>query len=252
MITNFRSRLRNRELLVGTMVTIMAPETSEILAKAGFDWLFLDGEHGVFGAPELQAVIGRVDHIIPCIVRVPAAEETPIKKALDVGAAGIVVPQVNSASTAENVVQLCRFPPEGTRGVGLGRAYGYGLEFSDYVSKANENISVIVQAEHIEAVQNINEIARVKGIDAVLIGPYDLSASLGKMGEVNHPDVVKAIDHIAEVCREAKIPLGIFGVDEGAVKPYIDKGFNLIIAGTDTLMLGKAGREIVAHLKKIT
>jgi len=249
MITDFRSRLRNRELLIGTIVTLTTPETAEILAEAGFDWFFLDGEHGVFEAPELQAVIGRVDHIIPCIVRVPAKEETPVKKALDVGAAGIIVPQVNSSSAAERVVQLCKFPPQGTRGVGLGRAYGYGWSFGDYVSKANENIAVIVQAENIEAVENIHEIVKVKGVDAVLVGPYDLSASLGKMGEVDHPDVVKAIDHIAEVCHEADVPLGIFGTDAEAVKSYIDKGFTLITVGTDTLMLGQAGRDMLSRLR---
>jgi 2-dehydro-3-deoxyglucarate aldolase len=249
MVTDFRSRLRNRELLVGTMITLTTPETAEILAEAGFDWFFLDGEHGVFGTPELQAVIGRVDHIVPCIVRVPALEEVPIKKALDVGAAGIIVPQVNSSSAAERAVQLCKFPPQGTRGVGLGRAYGYGWSFSDYVRKANETIAVIVQAEHSEAVKNMKEIAMVKGVDAILVGPYDLSASLGKMGEVDHPDVVKAIDHIAEVCHEANVPLGIFGTDAEAVKPYIDKGFTLIIAGTDALMLGQAGRDILARLR---
>jgi len=231
------------------MITLTTPETAEILAKAGFDWLFLDGEHGVFGAPELQAVIGRVGHMIPCIVRVPTNEEVTIKKALDVGATGIIVPQVNSSSAAERAVQLCKFPPEGTRGVGLGRAYGYGWSFNDYVNKANENIAVIVQAEHVEAVENINEIAGVTGVDGVLVGPYDLSASLGKMGEVNHPYVVKAIDHIAEVCHEADVPLGIFGTDAEAVKPYIDKGFTLIIAGTDTLMLGQSGRDMLSRLR---
>ena len=249
MVKNFRYRLRNRELLLGTMVTLTSPETAEILAEAGFDWLFIDGEHGVFEAPELQAVIGRVEHMIPCVVRVPGLEEIPIKKALDVGAVGIIIPQVNSASAAERAVRLCKFPPEGKRGVGLGRSYGYGWSFSDYVSKANEYITVIVQAEHVEAVENIREIVRVKGVDAVLVGPYDLSASLGRMGKVTHPDVVKAIDRITAVCQEADVPLGIFGTEAEAVKPYIDKGFTLIVVGTDTLMLGKAGREMLSRLR---
>ncbi len=249
MEKDFKLRLRNRELLLGTMITLTTPETAEILAKAGFDWLFIDGEHGVFEAPELQAVIGRVDHIIPCVVRVPGLEESSIKKALDVGAAGIIIPQVNSSSAAEHAVQLCKFPPEGTRGVGLGRAYGYGWSFSDYVSSANENVAVIVQAEHAEAVKNIHEITGVSGIDAVLVGPYDLSASLGRMGKVTHPDVVKSIDRITAVCQEADVPLGIFGAGADAVKPYIDKGFNLITVGTDTLMLGQAGRGILSQLR---
>ena len=231
------------------MVTLTTPEPAEILAEAGFDWLFLDGEHGVFEAPQLQEVIGRVGHSVPCLVRVPANEETPVKKALDVGAAGIIFPQVNSTHAAEHAVRLCKFPPEGARGVGLGRAYGYGWSFSDYASTANENIAVIVQAEHIEAVKNIHEIVRVKGVDAVFVGPYDLSASLGKMGQVNHPDVLEAIDTIADICHKADVPLGIFGTNPEAVKPFIDKGFSLITVGTDTLMLGQGGRDMLARFR---
>ena len=240
MLTDFRSRLRNRELLVGPMITLAAPETAEVLAGAGFDWLFLDGEHGTLGAPEFQAVIGRVDHTIPCIVRVAAPEEIPIKKALDVGAAGIIAPQVNSAAQAEKVVRLCKYSPDGVRGVGLGRAQGYGLSFNEYLAEANENIAVIVQAEHIQAVENIEAIVSVPDIDAVLVGPYDLSASLGKIGKVDHPDVVKAINHVTQVCLDAGVTLGIFGLNATAVKPYINKGYTLIIAGVDTVMFGQA------------
>jgi 2-keto-3-deoxy-L-rhamnonate aldolase RhmA len=250
MFQNFRNRLRKKELLVGTMITLTSPESAEILAGAGFDWFFIDGEHGTFDASELQAIIGRVDRLIPSLVRIPVAEEVYIKKALDVGAAGIVVPQVNSATTAEKVVSYCRFPPEGRRGVGLGRAYGYGSSFKEYIEGSNENISVVIQAEHEEAVNNINEIVLVKGIDAILIGPYDLSASLGRMGEITHPDVQEAIEQIADACHAAKIPLGIFGTDVAAVRPFIDKGFTLIIAGTDGLFLGNTGSEVVRLLKK--
>jgi 2-dehydro-3-deoxyglucarate aldolase len=249
MEMDFRARLRAGERLVGPMITLAVPETAEILAAAGYDWLFLDAEHGTFGTPELQAVIGRVDRIIPCLVRVAAADEVPIKKALDVGAVGIVAPQVNSPALAESVVKLCRYSPQGTRGVGLGRAHGYGLSFTDYVQTANETIAVIVQAEHIDAVENMEAIAGVPGVDAVLVGPYDLSASLGKIGEVDHPDVIKAVDHVTQVCRHAGVALGIFGVSASAVKPYIDKGYTLIIAGVDTVMLGQAGHDMVSQLK---
>ena len=174
----------------------------------------------------------------PCIVRVEASAEVPIKKALDIGAAGIIAPMVNSAEQAEQVVRWAKYAPLGTRGVGIGRAHGYGAKFQEYVQHANENVAVIVQAEHIDAVNNIEKIVQVAGVDAVLVGPYDLSASLGRLGEVRHPEVVAAIEHVTQVCQAAQMPLGIFGLSAEAVKPYIERGYTLITVGVDTVLLG--------------
>lgn len=250
MEKEFRTKLKKGERLIGPMVTLPFPETAEVLAGVGFDWLFLDAEHGTFTPTDLQSVIGRVDRRIPCIVRVESPEEVPIKKALDVGAAGIVAPQVNTSEVAERVVQFSKYSPEGVRGVGLGRAHGYGLFFEEYVRQANEQTAVIIQAEHIEAVNNIHEIARVQGIDAILVGPYDLSASLGRIGQVDHPSVVEAIDHVTQVCQDVGLVLGIFGTSTDAVKPYLDKGYTLIVVGVDTIMLGKAGQRILSVMSK--
>jgi 2-keto-3-deoxy-L-rhamnonate aldolase RhmA len=137
-----------------------------------------------------------VSHKTACIVRVPEAAEMPIKRALDLGAHGIIVPQVNTAEQADDVVRWSRYAPEGARGVGLARAQGYGAKFREYLSRANDEIAVIVQAEHSHAVDNIEAIARVPGVDAVLLGPYDLSASLGLMGQIDHPTVVAAIRRV--------------------------------------------------------
>src|SRR4051794_36701770 len=196
LIGNFRSRLTSGETLLGTMVTLPAPATAEILADIGFDWLFIDGEHGPLETRELLAILQAVGHRVACIVRVPAADEVPIKKVLDLGAAGIIVPQVNTVEQAANVVRYARDSPSGSRGVGLARAHGYGLRFQEYVETANERVAVIVQAEHAQAVANIESIVKVEGIDAVLLGPYDLSASLGKMGRIDDPAVIAAIDHV--------------------------------------------------------
>ena len=155
----------------------------------------------------LQAVGDR----IACIVRVPGSEEGPIKKILDQGAEGIIVPQVNTAEQAANIVRFARYSPAGSRGVGLARAQGYGLRFQQYLETANERIAVIVQAEHARAVENIESIVKVEGIDAVLVGPYDLAASLGKMGQIDDPAVTDAIEHVTKTCQAAGIPLGCFG-----------------------------------------
>jgi 2-keto-3-deoxy-L-rhamnonate aldolase RhmA len=249
MIHQFRTRLISGELLIGTMVTLNSPEVVEVLAGVGFDWLFLDAEHGALEARDMQGLLQAAGPGLPCLVRVSAGEEVPIKKALDIGAAGIIAPQVNSGQQAEKVVRWSKYAPEGSRGVGIGRAHGYGLRFQEYVETANKNVAVVVQAEHIDAVENIEQIVAVPGIDAVLIGPYDLSASMGKMGQVDDPEVVAAIDRVTQACRKAGVRLGIFGISAAAVKPYIDKGYTLIIAGVDLMLLGQAAQKTLAALK---
>jgi 2-dehydro-3-deoxyglucarate aldolase len=249
MTHQFRTRLLNGELLIGTVVTLSCPEVAELLAGAGFDWLFLDAEHSPLEARDMQALLQGAGAATPCLVRLSSGEQVPIKKALDIGAAGIIAPQVNSPEQAQAVVRFSKYPPLGARGVGIGRAHGYGLSFQEYVDTANQNVAVIVQAEHIQAVENIESIVSVPGVDGVLVGPYDLSASLGRMGQVDHPEVTGAIDHVTCVCREAGVRLGIFGASPDAVKPYIQKGYTLIAVGGDMLMLGEAARSVLAELK---
>ena len=238
MISDFRKRLKAGEKLVGTMVTLPTPSTAEILADIGFDWLFIDGEHGPLEIPDIQAILQTVDDKTACIVRVPKEDEAAIKRVLDIGAAGVIVPQVNTVEQAENVVRYSRYAPAGARGVGLARAHGYGFKFKGYVETANEQISVIVQAEHVDAVKNIEQIVKVPGVDAVLLGPYDLAASLGKMGQVDDPAVLEAIDHITKTCQNVGMPLGYFGVSAEAVLPYAEKGYSLLVGGVDVLFLG--------------
>jgi 2-dehydro-3-deoxyglucarate aldolase len=190
-----------------------------------------------------------VSHKTACIVRVPEAAEVPIKKILDLGAHGIIVPQVNTPEQAANVVRWARYPPEGARGGGLARAHGYGVSFREYVAAANREIAVIVQAEHARAVENIEAIVRVPGVDAVLLGPYDLSASLGRMGEIDHPDVVAAIARVTDVCTDAGMPLGYFGVTAAAVRPYAARGYTLLVAGVDTLYLANGAKALLGELR---
>jgi 2-dehydro-3-deoxyglucarate aldolase len=249
MPDDFRTRLKRGDPLFGTMVTLACPSAAEVLAQVGFDWLFIDGEHGPLETGDvlgiLQAIAGRA----ASLVRVPEGSEVAIKKVLDLGADGIIVPQVNTAQQAADIVRFARYAPQGARGVGLARAHGYGLSFQEYVERANERISVVVQAEHAQAVENIEEIVQVPGVDAVLLGPYDLSASLGQTGNLEHPSVVAAIDRITAVCRSAGLPLGYFGVTAAAVKPFLERGYSLIVAGVDTLLLGVAAKRMLAELK---
>jgi 2-dehydro-3-deoxyglucarate aldolase len=249
MIHRFRQRLLAGERLVGPMVTLGAPEVAEILTKVEFDWLFLDAEHAPLDALSLQRMMQAAGNT-PCLVRLSAGQEVAIKKALDVGAAGIIAPMVNTHQHAQRVVSWCRYSPQGTRGVGLSRAHGYGLTFNEYIETANESVAVVVQAEHIQAVENIEAIVQVEGVDGVLIGPYDLSASLGLLGQVEHPEVVAAIDRVTAVCQQAGMPLGVFGVSATAVQPYIGKGYTLITAGVDTLFLSSAASRLLKQVRE--
>ncbi len=248
---NFRSRLRNGERLCGTMVTLPTPAVAEILADAGFDWLFIDGEHGPLNTSEILSILQAVDDRIPCLVRVPVADVVYINRVLDLGATGIIAPQINSAETAEAVVSAARYAPEGARGVGLARAHGYGMAFQDYIRNAKDQTTVIIQAEHALSVKNIESIVAVPGIDAVLLGPYDLAASLGKMGAVDDPAVKQAINRVTTVCRSAGISLGYFGVTANAVRPYVDLGYQLLVCGTDTLFLGASATRTLNELREM-
>ncbi len=245
----FRQRLLRGETLLGTMLTLPSPSVAELLSGCGFDWLFIDGEHGPLGTGELLAILQAIGKRTTTLVRVPGRAGVAIQQALDLGADGVIIPQVNTAAQAAAVVRQARYAPQGGRGVGLARAHGYGFDFQNYLTTANERISVVVQAEHVEAVENIEEIVRVPGVDAVLLGPYDLSASLGRTGQLDDPTVVAAIDRVIEVCQRAQKPIGYFGVSAAAIQPLRERGCTLLVAGVDTLLLGSAARRLLAELQ---
>jgi len=245
MVQHFRQRLQQGDLLFGVGVTLSSPVVSELLAEAGFDWLFLDAEHAPLESSALQSMLQAAGREVACIIRVPALTEADIKHALDIGATGVVVPQVNTPEQAALAVQWARYHPAGRRGMGVYRANHYGFQVSEYLQQAAEKTVVVVQAESAEAVRNIDAIVQVPGLDAVLIGPYDLSASLGHPGDLAHPDFLQAVDRITSACQAQGLPLGIFGMNAEAVQPYIRRGYRLILMSVDTVLLGQAARELL-------
>jgi 2-dehydro-3-deoxyglucarate aldolase/4-hydroxy-2-oxoheptanedioate aldolase len=249
MNLNIRARLKKKDVLIGTLITIPVPEIAEIMVGVGYDWLWVDTEHSPFNAQGAQRILQAVDHRCPCAIRIPSIDEVWIKKALDIGATGIIAPGVNSAEEAERIVRMCKYPPRGTRGVGIGRAHGYGLQFKEYVANANDEIAVILQAENINAVKNISDIVRVSDIDAILIGPYDLSASMGKMGSIEDADVQAAMASIMESCRDAGVPLGIFADSAESAKQYIQQGFSLVAISTDCLHMARGAGAALRAVK---
>lgn len=248
---DFKEKLLNRSTLIGTMLTLNSPELIEIILKLGFDWLFIDAEHAPFQFESIQRLIQTAGKDLPCIIRLADDRRTSIQKALDIGAAGIIVPMVNTAKQASEIVKYAKYSPLGERGVGITRAHSYGLNFQETIDNANDRISIIIQAEHIDSVKNISEILEVQGIDAVFVGPYDLSASMGKTGKLDDPEVLEAIEHISKACDKKGMTKGIFGISVASLEPHILKGFTLLVAGVDTLIFGKGARELLDEVRNI-
>ncbi len=237
-------------MLIGTLVSLPTPSSSELLANLGFDWLFIDAEHAPLSTSGIQSILQTTQQRCPCLIRIPANNEFFIKQALDIGAAGIIAPLVNSADAARQIVSCAKYPPVGTRSVGLARAHGYGQKFTSYLASANDELSVVVQIEHIEGVRNIDAILEVEGIDAIFIGPYDLSASLGKPGEIQDSEVQKAITRVKAACNRNNVALGIFAINADAARPYMDDGYTLITVGTDVIFLAEAAKNALAELRR--
>jgi 2-keto-3-deoxy-L-rhamnonate aldolase RhmA len=250
MQTYFRQKLKDKRPCIGTIVGITSPETAEVLSYVGFDWFFIDMEHGAFDILSVQRVLQTVAGKTPCLIRVPALDEIWINKCLDAGADGIIVPHVGSAAEAARAVRFSKYPPAGSRSIGLARAHGYGAHFSGYLEHANDAVAVVLQIEHIEAVNHIEEILGVEDIDALFIGPYDLSASMGLTGRIDDPTVVAAIDTVRTKSAEVGMPVGIFVSAAVDARHYIAEGYGLLAVSTDMMMLADAARQIVAAVKK--
>jgi 2-keto-3-deoxy-L-rhamnonate aldolase RhmA len=244
-----RKTIEERKPLIGILQTLNSTEVTEILKAAGFDWLFIDLEHSTLDVQSAQRILQAAGPDFPCMVRAPSHDEVWIKKILDTGPAGIIIPQVKSAEEARRIVQFCKYPPDGCRSVGLSRAHGYGMSFADYVANANKNIAVIMQIEHIEGVKNIEAIVTVPGIDALFVGPYDLSGSMGKIGQVKDPGVQQQIDRVRQVCGDAGMATGIFTANPEDVKTFIHHGFTIIAAGIDVMIVAQAMKQVLETAK---
>ncbi|MCU0591798.1 MAG: aldolase/citrate lyase family protein [Desulfobacterales bacterium] len=250
MLTDFKTRLTRGDVFVGTFICLPSPESAELFAELGYDWLIIDTEHGPYDVLTAQRMLQAVGRRCPCVVRVPSNEEVWIKKALDIGAAGVLVPLVNSPEIADRVQRACRYAPEGTRGMGGARAHRYGAGFQDYVACANREIAAIVQAEHIEAVNHIEAIAAVPGIDAIFVGPYDLSASMGKPGRIQDSEVQAAIRKVRDATLKAGLKLGIYCSDPESARSCIRQGYTLIGMSTDLNYLTQSAMAALASAKR--
>jgi len=236
MPKSLRSRILDKDITLGSWLSFGYQYSAEIMARAGFDWMVIDLEHGAIDMGEARSLIQIID-LAGCVplVRVASNDVVRIKQALDAGARGVIIPMVNTAEEARSAVRAAYYPPTGARGVGLARAQDYGVGFDSYRSRASVETIVIVQIEHIEAVKNLEAILAVTGVDGFMVGPYDLSGSVGHPGDFEHPLVRDAMAEVARVARSASKSAGyhIVHPNPALLKQKIEEGFSLIAYGDD-------------------
>jgi len=253
MIKVLKGKLRRQEVTIGSWVTLGHTSIAEIMAKAGFEWLVVDMEHSVITLDITQQLIQVIEGcgVVP-LVRVGENNANIIKRAMDAGAYGVIVPMINTKEQAEAAVKAVKYPPLGIRGVGLARAQGYGDKFNEYAATVNAESIVIAQVEHIDAVNNLESILSVEGIDGCIIGPYDLSGSLGVPGNFDYPDVLAALKKVEQTCQKRRVALGMHVIqpDYRQVMEKVAKGYSFIGFSLDILFLGNSCREQMTRLRE--
>lgn len=249
---SFKTALLQKQPQIGLWLVLANAYTAEICAGAGFDWLLIDGEHSPNSIPlilqQLQAV---APYPAAPVVRVPWNDTVLIKQVLDLGAQNLLVPMVQNAEEAARAVAATRYPPAGVRGVGsAGARASRWNRIPDYLHRANDEVCVLVQLETPEALQNLEAIAAVEGVDGIFIGPADLSASMGHIGNPGHPEVQAAIDDaIKRILKAGKAP-GILHSDTSLCQHWLDLGAVFVAVGLDGALLARSAERLVANFKK--
>lgn len=247
----FKAALAGNQTQWGLWLGLTNTVCAEIAATAGFDWLLIDGEHAPF---ELQSMQSHLQALAPYdvspVVRVEEGRTALIKRVLDIGAQTILVPMVDTPEQAHELVLDVNYPPVGRRGMGsaLARAAKWN-HIPGYPKIANEEVCLLIQIETVEAIKNIEEICAVEGIDGVFIGAVDLSASMGHVGNPDHPEVVAAIEHAIDVINKAGKAAGFLSVNVDVARRYVDKGVKFMAVGVDTLLLANATQELADKVK---
>ena len=239
---------------LGSWLCSKSPIVAELMAICGFDFLTIDAEHSpidVEGSLGILQAIRSGNRNCKALVRVSGNSYSEIKRYMDAGADGIICPMVNSADDARTLVNAVKYPSLGQRGVGFSRSNNYGLNLQDAVENDNQRTFVCVQIEHIDAVNNLKEILAIEGVDAAIIGPYDLSASMGIVGELNHPKMEEAIAFTLKTCIEMGVLPGIHVVqpDVQQINARITQGYKFIACSVDITMISVTATKLLTELK---
>ena len=252
-----KHKLIDRDITIGSWITVGNNAIAEILANVGFDWLVVDLEHTTISLEQAGELIRTIELSgVTSLVRLTSNDENQIKRVMDAGAQGIIVPMVKNTKDAMSAVAATRYPPQGNRGVGLARAQKYGASFREYLdwqSDINSGPVVGVQIEHIDAVNNLKQILNVDGVDAFIIGPYDLSCSMGIPGEFENPKFIKTIERIVKISSELNAVSGLHVVepDKEKLNKAIEAGHKFIAYSVDIRMLDVAARNGLDEYRRI-
>lgn len=258
MKNKFRKALLNRKLTLGAWMQIGHPAIAEIFAKAGFNWICVDLEHGAIDLETMTNIFRTIDAFdcVP-VARLPLNDPVWIHRSLDAGAKGIIIPMVKTAQEAEAAISEAKYPPRGVRGFGYSRANMHGMEFDEYIRTANDEIAMVMQIEHKDAINNLEDIVNVDGVDGLFIGPLDLSGSMGITGQMEHPDMVDALEKYRKTAAEAGKSFGMHIVrpDEQNIKVNVEQGYTMIALGLDNVFLDEMLKKVlaaVARSKKVS
>lgn len=252
MENQLKRRIKSDEITYGLWNAIADTYVAEICAGAGYDWVVIDAEHGPFDERtillQLQAMAAYTQTQV--LVRPPSADTVFLKKMLDFGVQSFVIPIIETREQAEQMVRAVRYPPEGIRGVAptMGRASRWG-SIENYAQKANEEICLILQIESRQGIENLEEISQVAGVDGLFIGPSDLAASYGYLGDTDHPEIEQIIEESLSTIRKCGKTAGILALKEQEVQAYQEQGANFIGIGVDMLMLAAELRATIGKYK---
>lgn len=249
---SLKARIREGGPVLGSWLSLPSAAIAEIVADAGFAFVTVDLEHSTLTLADAEVLIRAIERCgVAPLVRLSGQDATQAARVMDAGAHGVIVPRVNTAAEAEAMLRAIHYPPEGTRGVGLGRASRYGEAFDEYRTWLDESCVFIPQIEHEEAVANIDAILAVDGIDACLLGPYDLSASLGVPGQLEHERVQEAQKRVREAAERADVPVGLHLVepDPSRLPALLAEGFRLLVYSVDFRMIAASCRAAVEAVR---
>ena len=247
-----RSRIRSGEPTVGTFLNLGSPLAAEACALAGFDWLLVDLEHGGGGEDSLVGqVLAAATHGVPVVVRVESAERIRSGRVLDMGARGVMFPRLDTAVQVADAILHLRYPPEGDRGVATyNRACGFGLR-PDALDTANDTVVGIVQIESVAALDEVEAIAQISGVDVLFVGPGDLSHALGVPGRLDAPEFRAALSRVVTAAQAAGISAGILARDHDSAQGYVDEGFTFLAIGSDSTLLAAAAQAVAKPLSVV-
>lgn len=238
MANRVKEKLRKGLPSVGYWVSLPSPSVAEIMAGFGMDWLMIDAEHGPAGYERIEDLLRAIEGsgVVP-LMRVAENNMALIKKALDRGAYGVLVPLVNNAAEAAAAVSAAKYPPEGRRGVAGTRVSRFGMSLKEYYHTWNDDVLVAIQVETRQGLDNVEAIAAVPGVDVLFIGPVDLSANLGLFQQFDHPEFLGAVSRILRAAKDNGIAAGYMAFDPEGVLNKVDEGFQFIAGGTDARLL---------------